>query len=352
MDNKLEMEYEAFFEQYTDKINEYYSNLNSKKKKIVIASVILAVVLILIFIIGTLGLNITFMNGISLQIIGTILIIIVMIVSILVKFHREMYNMNEHVIHDIVKYISRDESCTYAPNKRISAKNIEEMELFNFKNLKYNGKNAICAKYNNNNMSFADMEIYYYKDKISEEVYYDNQGRKHIRTIKRKIKKTLFNGCYVGATLNKKIADHIYLIPNTWEDLFLNGSINEYLTFSGNKLELENLEFSEKYKVYSKDEIQARYVLSLKLMEQINQIDNIFENKKYIVFKEGRRFAICMQDFKIENLRKSTLPLNRNSEKLKENLNYIFKNIYNLFDLYNVLDLGNDLYVDNYVDKK
>ena len=147
--------------------------------------------------------------------------------------------------------------------------------------------------------------------------------------------------------MNKKIAEHIYLIPNNFSDLIINGAIKDYITYSGEEIELENLEFSKKYKVYSDDEIQARYILSLALMEKINEIDDIFDGKKYIVFKEGRRFVICIEGFKIEDLRKTLLPFNRNSPKVQENLKYIFKNLYKLFEIYNVLDLGSDLYVDN-----
>lgn len=348
----MDEQYNIFFNEYTDKIEEYYNLLKKKKKNTIIKIVIFAIFLILIFIFGTIGLDLVIQNGYLFQILGSIIIIIISFFSIIIKMHRELYKINEKVIHDVIKYISKDEECIYSPNKRISAKNIQDMELFNFKTLKYNGKNAISANYNNNMMNFADMEVYYYKDKITEQVQYDSEGRKYTKIIKDKIKKTIFNGCYISATLNKKIADHIYLIPNNLEDLVINSALNDYITYSGNKLELENLEFSEKYRVYSDDEIQARYILSLKLMEQINKIDELFDGKKYIVFKEGKRFAICIQDFSIENLRKALLPFNKNSSKLNENLKYIFKNIYNLFDIYNILDLGNDVYVDNYVDKK
>lgn len=351
MNKEFEKEYDIFFNEYTDKINEYYTLLKKKRDKLIIKTIIFSIILIAIFIIGTIGLNLVFENSYVLQIVGSIIILMISLFSIIIKMHREFYNINENIIRDIIQYISKDKECIYNPNKRISSKNIEEMELFNLKALKYNGKNAICAKYNNNMMNFADMEIYYYKDKITEQVQYDSEGRQYTKIIKDKIKKVVFNGCYIGATLNKKIADHIYLIPNNLGDIVINGAINEYITYSGNKLELENLEFSEKYRVYSDDEIQARYILSLKLMEQINQIDELFSGKKYIVFKEGRRFAICIQDFRIETLRKATLPLNKNSSKLEENLKYIFKNIYNLFNIYNILDLGNDVYVNNYVDK-
>ena len=136
------------------------------------------------------------------------------------------------------------------------------------------------------------------------------------------------------------------MIPNNISDLLLNGAIRDYITYSGDEVKLENLELSKKYKVYSDDEIQARYILSMSLMERINKIDNEFPGKKYIVFKEGRRFVICLEGFKIENFRKSLLPVIRNEEKEKENIKIVYNNLVRLFKIYDILDLGNDLYVD------
>ena len=338
-------EYAKFYNDYTDKIQQYYERVGLKKKKLERIVTIVMIMLIAIFLFGTVELSEFFQNTIIIQIIGTVAIILMCIISIVVQLKREMYNINEDIIRDIVKYISGDENCIYSPNKRISKADIEKMELFNLNNLKYNGKNAISANYNNNIMNFADMEIYYYKDKVTEEVYYDNEGRRQTRMVTNKEKKYVFNGCYMSATLNKKIAEHIYLIPNNISDLIINGRINDYITYDGDEIELENLEFSDKYKVYSDNEVQARYILSLKLMEKINEIDKTIKSKKYIVFKEGRRFSICIQDFSIESLRKSTLPIKYTQERVRENLEYIFKNLYSLFNIYNILDLGNDLYV-------
>ena len=50
--------------------------------------------------------------------------------------------------------------------------------------------------------------------------------------------------------------------------------------------------------------------------------------------------------FLIEDLRKSTLPIIRNEEKEIEAVKYIYSNILKLFKVYDILDLGNDLYVD------
>ena len=341
----MQEKFEEFYNYYQEDINMYYNELKANMKKYIIQSLLISLLLSCVFVISTYTLISYNLNIFKLDILPCIAFTVVMLGTAFVRLKNDRIKKNEKIILDIIKYISKDSSAVYYKDKRINQKHIEEMELFNLNNLKYGGENYISAKYNNNNMNFADMDIYYYKDKIDEKTVYDENGREYIKKITRKVKKTVFSGCYISATLNKKISDHIYLIPNNLEDLFINGKLNDYITYSGNLIELENLEFSKKYKVYSENEFQARYILTLNLMEKINNIDKIFDNKKYIVFKEGRRFTICIENFKIENIRKATLPLLYNSKNKKENLKYIFENIFNLFEIYNILDLGNDVYV-------
>ena len=187
------------------------------------------------------------------------------------------------------------------------------------------------------------MELYNYKTDIDEKIVY-KEGKKYLRKTTRKIKKTFFDGCYIGAVLNKKIADHIYLIPNNLNDTIVQRRLNNYINVSGEEIILENLEFSKKYKVYSKDQIQARYILTLSLMERINKIDKIYDGKKYIVFKEGRRFVICIEGLSVGKILNNSLPLVRNNEKEHRVLMNIFTDLSKLFSIYDILDLGNDVY--------
>ena len=340
MDNTFNI----FYAKNKQLIDKHYSNFNVQRNKYILGFVAAFVALTIIFLILMvyLDLKISFLPVFSFIIICAATLSYLLYVTL----KREMTVENEKLIKEIVTYISHDTNASYEPNKRIKEDNIKEMELFNLNNLKYNGKNTILVNYKGNNMSFADMEVYYIKEKLVEETTYDDQGNKIVKQKIKKFKKHIFDGCYISATLNKRIAEHIYMIPNNISDLLLNGAIRDYITYSGDEVKLENLDLSKKYKVYSDDEIQARYVLSMSLMERINKIDNELAGKKYIVFKEGRRFVICLEDFKIEDLRKSTLPIIRNEEKEIEAVKYIYSNILKLFKVYDILDLGNDLYVD------
>lgn len=339
MDNTFNI----FYTNNKQLIDKHYENFNAKRKQNIIVFIFAFIISVILYLIifAVLNLNITF----EVTLLVVLAIAITLGVWLYISLKREMVIENEKLIKEIVVYISHDRDATYEPNKRIKQENIEKMELFNLKNLKYNGKNAILVNYKGNNMSFADMEVYYIKEKMVEETTYDSEGRKIIKRHIKKFKKHVFDGCYISATLNKRIAEHIYMIPNNISDILLNGAIKDYITYSGDEVKLENLELSKKYKVFSDDEIQARYVLSMSLMERINKIDNELSGKKYIVFKEGRRFVICLEDFKIEDLRKMTLPIIRNAEKEEAAAKYIYSNLLKLFKVYDILDLGNDLYV-------
>lgn len=340
MDNTFNI----FYAKNKQLIDKHYSNFNIQRNKYILGFIgaFIAFIVLYFILMISLGFSITFLP----IFVFIVLCGIVLSYLLYIALKREMIVENEKLIKEIVTYISHDKNASYEPNKRIKEDNIKEMELFDLNNLKYNGRNTILVNYKGNNMSFADMEVYYIKEKLVEETSYDDNGNKIVKQKIKKFKKYIFDGCYISATLNKRIAEHIYMIPNNISDLLLNGAIRDYITYSGDEVKLENLDLSKKYKVYSDDEIQARYVLSMSLMERINKIDNELSGKKYIVFKEGRRFVICLEDFKIEDLRKSTLPIIRNEEKEIEAVKYIYSNILKLFKVYDILDLGNDLYVD------
>ena len=87
---------------------------------------------------------------------------------------------------------------------------------------------------------------------------------------------------------------------------------------------------------------------SLKINKLLNLITNSVDS--YIRNVENGNLdkikGNIESEYKIEDLRKSTLPIIRNEEKEIEAVKYIYSNILKLFKVYDILDLGNDLYVD------
>jgi len=346
---KNQIEFENFYKnEYINVISHYYENLKEKRLPIIIYRIIFGIIsgLIPIVLINTFSLKGLINNYYNIVIyIYYAIITIATIFSIKKSLSKVMYELNNDIICDLLAFISNNEleNVEYSPKKRLSEEALERMELFNLDVVKYKGKNYIKAPYNKNKMVFSDIKTYIIDIVETKKEIYKN-GKKHTRPIRKKKKRTIFEGLYIGATLNKKNTNHIYLIPNNFNDTFLQSKIMNYIKYQGTPVMLENLEFSKKYKVFCDDEVQARYILSLSLMERINKLDELYKEKKYIVFKEGKRFAICIEGISIENIKKVKLPAFRNQNTEINVLTNMFSRLNDLFKIYYILDLGNELY--------
>ena len=346
---KNKIDFEKYYQnEYNNVITHYYEITKGKKILAITSRIIFSIVLSIIYLvlINTSKLK-EILNDyyITLTMIYFVIIIISTILAIRKSLIQIMYELNENIIRDLLAFISDNEpeNVIYEPKKMVSEKSFDEMELFNLDVVKYNGKNYIKVPYNKNNMVFSDMKTYIIDTiETKKEIY--KEGKKYIRTTRKKKRKSIFGGLYIGATLNKKNTNQIYLIPNNFNNTFLQSKIMNYIKYQGIPVMLENLEFSKKYKVFCDDETQARYILSLSLMERINKLDELYKGKKYIVFKEGKRFAICIEGISIESIKKIKLPAFRNENKEINILSNIFTKLNDLFKIYYILDLGNDLY--------
>jgi len=342
---KMEKDFENFYQnEYYNTIEKYYDILKKKKKSILLFRVVIGIIISLIYTYFIMIFKFkSNLNNyyIMINIIFYLVLSVMIIISIYKSLKIEMEKINEYVIKDILAFISDNDlnNVIYEPKKKVSKESFDKMELFDLNIVKYNGKNYIKVPYNKNNMVFSDMHTYTYSIKETKKEIYKN-GKKYIRTTKKKTKNTIFKGLYIGATLNKKNTNHIYLIPNNFNDTIIQSKIMKYIKFHGVSVMLENLDFSKRYKVFCNDEVQARYILSLSLMEKINEIDKLFPEKKYIVFKEGKRFAICIENTTIEDIKNIKLPIIRNEIKEINKLIRVFEQLNNLFKIYHILDLG------------
>lgn len=350
MDVKKSVSFEEYYEdEYHRAIKRYYESVKNKKTFCIIVGFVTLIFLIALLEYIFKSLNLFEILNEYYTVVKyscfTILAIIIFI-PVYISLKKEMYGINEHVIRDILLFINEGDSSKveYKPKSKLSNDSLNKMELFNLDVVRYTGKNFSTAYYKKHLMTFADINTYIYDVKKYKKIIYRN-GKKRIRTYTKRKKHNIFDGIYIGATLNKENSAHIYLIPNNLSNRVLQSKIMNFIKYEGKPVMLENLDFSNKYKVFCNDEIQARYILSLSLMEKINNLDEQFKCKKYIVFKEGKRFAICMEGITIEDIRKINLPIFRNKNRELKVLNKVYERIKSLFEIYDILGLDNDLYV-------
>lgn len=236
------------------------------------------------------------------------------------------------ILDDLITLISGDDTSTVLPNNRISKTSFEKTNLFNLKNVEYTGSNYIQTKLNDQPLILADINIYTFIEKQKQEYFYIG-NRKFSRTYKQKKKKDIFTGCYIGANSPKKNSNLIQIIPNTIKTNIINNKINKYYDLCDTEVKLENLSFSKKYSVYTNDEIKARMTLTLTMMEQINELEKIINNKKYIIFKNDGRYSIFIEGYTFEEILNNNLSPIRNKDKELENIYKIFTEIYKLFEI-------------------
>lgn len=346
---KSEDDFNQFLDnEYFDELSTYYNSYYNRIRKAITSKIVFGVILGIFFLIIANVVELNKYVNVFFWLIDFFVIFFIAVgtfFSIYSEIKNDMFELNDEIIKDIVSFISeRDKTdIDYSPNKMISKESLNEVGLFNLDVVKYSGKNYLNVPYYKNTMVFSDIYTYVCDFAEKKEEIYKN-GKKYIRTTKKEKKKFIFDGVYIGATMNKKSKNQVYLIPNNISDRLIQSKIKNYINYRGYDITLENAEFMKKYKVFCDDETQARYILSMSLMERINKVDELFKGKKYIVFKEGKRFSMCIEGFSIENIKRNTLPVFQNKDRERKVLLKMFNSFNNLFKIYHILDLENSLY--------
>lgn len=324
---------------YKEILDEYYleiDNIHKKSKKS------LTFTCVLFSIIPTILFWIIFFN--KEYLIPFIIITIIYNISVILfikSSHKDDRNeiLNQikyKILDDMITLITNEQDSEIMPNNRISQTSFERTNLFNLNNVHYTGSNYIQTSLDSIPIVLGDMNIYTYVDVTKEEYFYIG-SRRFKRTYKTKKKKDIFVGCYIGSNMNRKNDSLIQIVPKNINNI-INKKINNYYNFCPIELKLENLDFSKRYSVYSNDEIKARMVLTLTMMESINELENILDNKKYIIFKNDGRYSIFIENFTFEDILNKHLTNKRNKNKEIDNIYNIYSDLSKLFEIVSILN--------------
>lgn len=146
----------------------------------------------------------------------------------------------------------------YRPDLGITQSKFISYGLFNSFD-RYSSEDRITGKIGLTEFTAAEVHI--------ERKHKDKDGKTHYSTI--------FKGVLFVADFNKNLNSRTIVLPDVAERCFgkLVGNFFQKMNFSnGSLVKLENPEFEKLFSVYSHDQIEARYILTPQMMEQLTAL--------------------------------------------------------------------------------
>ncbi len=182
-----------------------------------------------------------------------IIFALIMGVTINNKIKRIRVSYKEGLIRPMISFISQDLS--YHPTSCISQSDYQTSGIFTQGVDRYNGDDLVEGKLDSTFVKFSEVH--------SEYETRDKDGNSQWHTI--------FKGIFLVADFNKNFKGKTYVLPDLAEKWFGSlGKMMQKANFSRPQLvKLEDPVFEKAFVVYGTDQVEARYILSPKLMEDI-----------------------------------------------------------------------------------
>lgn len=182
------------------------------------------------------------------------------------KKYIETYKMI--VIKTIIESIDKNLSCDLAGC--LDVEDFFKSKIYKRTDLTdFFGFLLIKGKYKETELRVSKTYAYY--ETVKEVTEKTDKGT-YIEVKKKKVVKKvpLFKGFLFIADFNKEFKSNTILKS---KELLTKFNSNDKKTFFKDKsIKMENIDFNNKFEVFSEDEIETRYILSLKLMERILEV--------------------------------------------------------------------------------
>lgn len=235
----------------------------------------------------------------------------------MIPAYRKEYK--EEVIEKIAHSI--DPNWEYDSKSHVAEEAFKDSKLFNKSYEDYYGDDKVSGRVGKTVFESSELKVGSYFS------YVNGDG-----DTKREWK-GVFNGYFFHADFNKQLQGETYLVNGDLESAsgtFQATSSNTKGKKQGSMVALENKEFAKTFMVRSTDQIEARYILTPKLMESLLNIYQVFKQPMQMSFIDGKvylgiffQFAlfeptIWRSGLNIKELNKIYLLLNLNKTIIEE----------------------------------
>jgi hypothetical protein len=296
--------------------------LNVRKRKKTFIWVSLIVVLLLI------GVIMIFRETENIEIIMMISLIVTVVgllIFNLIYFRPQSQKLKSRFQENIVKHYIQSilPGSQYNPSEYHSLSAYYESLLFMISVDRDKGGNYVKGIFDKTEISFSYMHTEY------KEVTYTKNGKKTTWH-------TIFSGIFMVADSNKNFAGKTLILPDTAEKYL--GGFGKWLQKQagnpvGELVYMENVKFEKEFAVYSTDPVEARYLITPKIQEQIFNMKKLLRKDLRLSFVNNHVYlAISRNDIFV--LKTS---LSFTDEKT---LRYYMKDIIELLTLIQLLDLN------------
>lgn len=184
----------------------------------------------------------------------------------------------EEIIKPLISFINKD--FIYKPDSYISHNEFLKTGFFENQLYNYDGNDQLIGKHNDVLFQFCDLWV-----TKTPSIKTNNQSDYNV-----------FCGNFFMAKFNKSFKFETYIIPTYSFRENLIGDDFDTQTFLvdnwcfGDKVQLEDPEFTKLFSVFSKDQIESRYILTPTLMERIKKVQEKTRGKLFISFRNDMIF--------------------------------------------------------------
>ncbi|MDR2466269.1 MAG: DUF3137 domain-containing protein [Prevotellaceae bacterium] len=188
---------------------------------------------------------------------------------------------------------------------------------------RFKGANYASGKYEKTQLSFSFLHTEY------EKVEHTKNGT-------RKRRHTIFKGVFLCADCNKNFSAATVVLPDFAEKYF--GGFGKWLqrtagNAAGQMVYMENPDFEKAFAVYSADPVEARYLITPKMQEDILRIKKFLGKDVRFSFVNSKVFVAISRDdlFKVNPSLSFAKP---------ETLDFYMKDMFDLLSVVKMLDLN------------
>ncbi|MGB1205572.1 MAG: DUF3137 domain-containing protein [Chitinophagales bacterium] len=203
-------------------------------------------------------------------------IIVAVIFVVFVVYHQSAVldyrgEFKSKIIDAMIKAINPE--LNYAKDYCISQKEFYESGIFTTSIDRYNGEDWVKGRIGETDFEFSEIHAEHKSQRR------DSKG--NTKTTYH----TIFKGLFMKADFHKHFSGETYVLTDTAERYFgFIGKAMQKVSTRGHLVYLENPLFEKEFAVYSTDEVEARYLLSLNMLERILELKQKFDTNVQLSF--------------------------------------------------------------------